>query len=305
MKSIRTPDSQFENLKDYPFQPNYIELEDDLRLHYVDERPDDYDDSAQKPVVMMMHGEPTWSYLYRHMIPVCVAAGHRVIAPDLIGFGKSDKPTKKSDYSYKRHVGWITTFIEKLNLQNIVLVCQDWGSLIGLRVAAENEARFAGIVLGNGLLPEGNPDVPKAFKVWRRFSKYSPIFPIDKIVNSGVARDLNEDEMRAYRAPFPSAKYKAGARIFPSLVPTTPDDPATVDNKAAWKVYEQWQKPFLTSFSDGDPITRGNDQIMQARIPGTKGLPHRVLHGGHFMQEDSPQEFAEAANELIRDYLKK
>lgn len=235
------------------------------------------------------------------MIPICASAGHRVIAPDLIGFGKSDKPTKKSDYSYLKHVNWMTEFIEKLELANITLVCQDWGSLIGLRVAAEQSDRFARIVVGNGFLPTGKQEPPKVFKIWRAFAKYSPWFPIDKIIDKGSFKDLDEDELKAYRAPFPSAKYKAGARIFPMLVPASTQDPASEANQAAWDLLGQWQKPFFTCFSNGDPITRGLDKVLQGHIPGANRQNHQTIKGGHFLQEDSPQEFARIINEFINN----
>ncbi|GAA0842444.1 haloalkane dehalogenase [Marinobacter szutsaonensis] len=292
MNFVRTPEERFENLPDYPFKPHYLSL-GELRMHYVDEGP------AGADPILMMHGEPSWSYLYRYMIPHCADAGHRVIAPDLIGFGKSDKPVKVSDYSYQQHMDWMQEFIDKLDLRNITLVCQDWGSLIGLRLAAENPDRFRAIVVGNGMLPTGDQKVPPVFRAWRAFALYSPWFPVSKIVNTGCFRKLGTGECRAYDAPFPDRKFKAGARAFPGLVPTTPDDPASEANRRAWTVLEQWEKPFLTAFSNGDPITRGGDRYMQKRIPGARGLPHTTLKGGHFLQEDSPVPFATAINQLL------
>ncbi len=292
MKSIRTPEDRFKNLSNYPFSANYLEV-DGIRMHYVDEGPKD------GRVILMMHGEPSWSYLYRHMIPVCVAAGHRVIAPDLIGFGKSDKLTDINDYSYKLHMDWMQSFIDQLELTNITLVCQDWGSLIGLRLAAENEPRFNAIVLGNGMLPTGDEGrIPKAFKIWQNFAIYSPWFPIARIVEAGTFKGFSKEERRAYNAPFPSSKYKAGARAFPRLVPTTPSDPANTANKEAWKILDKWEKPFLTLFSNGDPIMRGMDKIFLKRVPGCKEMPHKTLIGGHFLQEDSGAVFAQAVNDL-------
>lgn len=291
---LRTPEDRFERLPNYRFSPHYVEVgSNGLRMHYVDEGPGSADP------ILMLHGEPTWSYLYRHMIPICAAAGHRVVAPDLIGFGKSDKPTQVKDYSYQTHMDWITTFITALDLRNITLVCQDWGSLLGLRLAAEQQERFKAIVVGNGMLPTGEQEVPKAFKLWRAFALNSPWFPIGRIVNTGCLKTLSKDEIRAYDAPFPDASYKAGTRAFPALVPTQPNDPATQANKAAWAVLEQWQKPFLTTFSNADPITRGGDTYMQSRIPGAKGQAHVTLVGGHFLQEDSGTEFAAAVNRLL------
>jgi haloalkane dehalogenase len=288
LKIFRTPDAAFASIEEFPFAPNYLEITDKLdgtklRIHYVDEGPRD------APVVLMMHGEPTWSYLYRHMIGPVVAAGFRVIAPDLVGFGKSDKPTRKSDFSYPRHVAWMRAWLEALDLKNIALACQDWGSLIGLRLVSEMPERFTGVVLSNGGLPEGGVP-PRAFSTWRTFSKWSPVFPIGKIVNAGSARTLSEAEIAAYDAPFPTRASKAGARIFPSFVPFE-NNVALPDQKKAWEVFERWDKPFLCCFSDGDPVTRGGESRWIGRVPGTKGQPHTTLKGGHFIQEDDPQGF--------------
>ena len=298
MPVIRTPESRFAGLPDYPFAPNYLDVggtaSPGLRMHYLDEGPRD------GRVVLMLHGEPSWSYLYRHMIPPVVAAGCRVIAPDLIGFGKSDKLTRISDYSYQSHMDWLTALVEQLDLRDITVVGQDWGSLLGLRLAAEQEPRCAAIVIGNGMLPTGDQPVPKAFRIWKHFALYSPWFPIGRIVASGVRRKLPDAERAAYDAPFPSAQYKAGARAFPRLVPVTPDDPASPANRSAWEVLAQWHKPFVTAFSTGDPITRGGDKYLQKRIPGAQGRPHVTLRGGHFLQEDSPAEFAAAVLSAVR-----
>ena len=284
---VRTPDERFANLSGYDFAPHYVDI-DGLRMHYVDDGP-----SAADPV-LLLHGEPSWSYLYRKMIPPLVAAGHRVIAPDLIGFGKSDKPTSQSDYSYAGHVDWMRQFIEALDLNNITLFCQDWGSLIGLRVAVENEARFARIALGNGGLPTGDREPPRVFKIWRAFARWSPWFPIGRIIQSGTIIKLSKEEMAAYDAPFPSAKYKAGARAFPRLVPTTPDNPASDANRRAWDRFERWEKPFLTTFSNRDPITRGGDRPFQSKVPGAQDLEHvKIRNAGHFLQEDKGKELAE------------
>lgn len=286
MKSLRTPDSRFENLPDYHFKENFVDI-DGLRMHYVDEGSSDGD------IVLLLHGEPSWSYLYRFMIPPLRDAGLRVIAPDLIGFGKSDKPSRKSDYSYAIHVAWMTRFIETLDLNGITLFCQDWGSLIGLRVAAEHEHRFARIALGNGGLPTGDQKTPKAFKAWRAFARYSPWFPIGKIIQKATITELPDEVVAAYDAPFPASRYKAGARAFPMLVPVTPDDPASDANRAAWEVFRNWQKPFLTTFSDRDPITRGFEAIWQDSVPGARKRKHvKISNAGHFLQEDKGPELA-------------
>ncbi|MGE4608791.1 MAG: haloalkane dehalogenase [Myxococcota bacterium] len=301
MEYIETAEERFADLKDYPFAPHHHVVDPSgMRMHYVDEGPRD------AAPILMLHGEPSWSYLYRSMIPVAVAAGRRVIAPDLIGFGKSSKPTKMSDYTYDRHCDWVQSLIEGLDLREITLVCQDWGSLIGLRLAAELEERFAAVVVGNGGLPGGNrrsagrPSLfnALAFLSWRTFARFSPTLPVARILQTGTKRTLDADELRAYEAPFPDKRYKAGARVFPLLVPISPRDPALERNSAAWRVYERWEKPFLTAFSDGDPITRGMDRALQERIPGARGLPHTTLPGRHFLQEDSGLALAKLAVEV-------
>lgn len=230
------------------------------------------------------------------MIPLLTAQGFRVVAPDLIGFGKSDKPLARSDYSYAAQVGWMREWIEALDLKGMTLGCQDWGSLIGLRLAAEMPERFHGVALSNGGLPEGG-EPPRAFAIWRAFSRYSPLFPIGKIVKSGTKRALSPQEIAAYDAPFPTRASKVAARVYPGLVPFA-GNPAVPDQKIAWQVFEAWTKPFLCCFSDGDPITRGGDAIWHERVPGTRGMPHRTLHGGHFIQEDDPQGFVAAIGEV-------
>lgn len=291
-EAVRTPAERFDNLQDYPFYPNFLDI-DGLRMHFVDEG-----DPNASPI-LMLHGEPTWSYLYRHMIPICAGAGHRVIAPDLIGFGKSDKPVNVSDYSYGGHLEWMTAFIKQMGLRNITLVCQDWGSLLGLRLVANMPEYFRAVVIGNGFLPGGDHPIPLAFRIWKAFALYSPWFPIGGIVNAGTRRKLSPAEVAAYDAPFPSAQYKAGARAFPKLVPLSYEDPEAANNREAWGVLSGWNKPFLTTFSDGDPIMRGGERIFQAKVPGAKGLPHVILRGGHFIQEDAPEAFAVAVNQLL------
>ena len=294
IKTVRTPDSRFENIPDFPFEPNYVEI-DGIRVHYVDEGPKD------ASPVLLLHGEPSWSYLYRHMIPPIAAAGLRAIAPDLPGFGRSDKPVKRSDYSYASHVDWMRQFIEAVDLRNITLVCQDWGSLIGLRVAAENESRFARIVLANGGLPSGDFKIPRAFKLWRAFSKWSPWFPIGRIIQSATTTNLSPDVVAAYDAPFPSARFKAGTRAFPALVPTTPNDPAVPANLKAWEVFSRWEKPFLTAFSNRDPITRGLDKLFVERVPGAADQPHTTIrNAGHFLQEDRGPELAGVVIDFVK-----
>ncbi len=287
IKTLRTPDACFENLPGYDFEPNYVDI-DGLRMHYVDAGPAD-----AKPV-LLLHGEPSWSYLYRKMIPPLAAAGHRVIAPDLIGFGKSDKPDRQLDYNYAGHVAWMWQFVEALELHNITLFGQDWGALIGLRVAAEHEERFSRIAIGNGALPTGDHPMPPAFMEWREFARMSPKFHIGRIIQSATETDLADDVVAAYDAPFPDDNYKEGTRAFPSLVPIRADDPASDANRAAWQVLQNWQKPFLTTFSDRDPIMSGGERVFQKLVPGAAGQNHVTIEGaGHFLQEDKGEEIAD------------
>jgi len=297
MKAVRTPDERFVDLPGYDFAPHYVEI-GGLRMHYVDEGPEDADP------VLLLHGEPSWSYLYRKMIPPLVNAGHRVLAPDLIGFGKSDKPVTQSDYSYAGHVDWMRQFVAALDLHSITLFCQDWGSLIGLRVAAENGQRFDRIALGNGFLPTGDEEFPRAFKIWRAFARWSPWFPIGRIIQSGTVHALSKEEMAAYDAPFPSAKYKAGARAFPTLVPTEHDNVSSEDNRQAWEMLSRFEKPFLTTFSNRDPITRGGERPFQERVPGATDQPHvKIRNAGHFLQEDKGEELADVLVNFIEATL--
>lgn len=286
MEILRTPDERFENLPGYPFVPHYADV-DGLRIHYVDE-------GAGAPV-LLLHGEPSWSYLYRTMIPILAEAGHRVIAPDLVGFGRSDKPARIEDYSYARHVGWITGFIETLDLRGVTVFGQDWGGLIGLRVAVENDDRFARIVAGNTGLPTGDVKMADVWYAFKEHVRTTPDLHIAGLVASGCKHKMSDEIKAAYDAPFPSDEFKAGARAFPGLVPISTDDPAREANLAAWKKLEAWTKPFLTLFADSDPITRGGDLLFQARVPGCAGQPHRTIEdAGHFLQEDQGEAVARA-----------
>jgi len=288
MKILRTPDSRFENLPDYPFKPNYVTVGDELRLHYVDHGPKD------GQVVIMMHGEPSWSFLYRHMISNVAAAGYRVIAPDLIGFGKSDKPSETSDYSYTSHIGWMNNWFEQMDVNEATLFCQDWGGLLGLRLVAKYPDRFAGVIAANTFLPTGDREPGEAFTKWREFAKIVPEFPVSGIIRGATVKDLGEGVEAAYDAPYPDESYKAGARIFPALVPTSPDMDGAADNVEAWKVLSAFDKPFLTNFSDQDPITKGGDKAFQKLVPGCAGQPHELVKGGgHFLQEDVHAELSE------------
>jgi len=297
MSALRTPDERFKNLPDFAFQPHYAEIVDEdlgpLRIHYLDEGPKD------GPVILCLHGEPTWCYLYRKMIPVFAAAGFRVLAPDLVGFGRSDKPSARSDYSYQKHVHWMAEWISAVELHDITLIGQDWGGLIGLRLLAEDPDRFVRFSLSNTGLPTGDHKISEAFHRWRRFSQEDPGFDIGMIVNLFGHGNLSEQEVEAYRAPFPGDEYKAGARQFPVLVPIEPDDPASEANRRAWKVLMQWEKPALMCFSDADPIMAGGDKPFLDRVPGTGGQPHVTLSGRHFIQEEDGVNWARAVVDWV------
>jgi haloalkane dehalogenase len=294
MEILRTPDERFANLPGYPFEPHYVEV-DAVRIHYVHEGP------RTAAPVLLLHGEPSWSYLYRKMIPVLLQAGLRVVAPDLVGFGRSDKPARREDYTYQRHVDWMLGFVCTLDLEDITLVCQDWGGLIGLRLVAEHGHRFARVVAANTFLPTGDQPVPPAFLAWQKFSQEVPELPIGQIIQMGCVTTLPPEVIAAYEAPFPDERYKAGARQFPLLVPTRPDDPASEPNRKAWQALQRWKKPFLTAFSDQDPITRGADLLLQSLIPGAAGQPHTTIQGaGHFLQEDKGEELARVVVDFVR-----
>ncbi len=299
MKSLRTPEERFTEMVDYPFAPNYVDIDDQdggsLRVHYLDEGPVD------GPVVLAMHGEPSWSYLYRKMIPLLVAGGARVIAPDLVGFGKSDKPTEKSDYTYARHVAWMQeAIIDHLDIQGATFFGQDWGGLVGLRLVADNPDRFARVVIGNTGLPTGEHAPSDAFMAWQEFSQTTEVFDIGFLLNSATITELSEAEIAAYNAPFPDDTFKAGARIFPALVPTSPDDPAAAANKAAWEVLKEWDKPLICCFSDSDPVTAGGDAPFLKLVPGAQGQPHSTVENAHhFFQEDAAPELAQIVLDAI------
>ena len=293
MEFLRTPDDRFANLPGYNFEPHYVEV-DGMRMHYLDEGP------REAAPVLLLHGEPSWCYLYRKIVPILAAEGHRVLAPDLIGFGRSDKPVQREDYSYQRHVDWMTGFVRALNLRDINLFGQDWGGLIGLRVLAEDPDRFARVVVANTGLPTGDSKPSEAFLRWRQYSQSTPRFHVGGIVKGACQTELPAEVIAAYDAPFPDERYKAGAKQFPLLVPIAPDDPASEANRAAWKVLQRWNKPLLTAFSDGDPVTAGGERAFQRLVPGAQGQPHVTIHGaGHFLQEDKGEELARVVVDFI------
>ena len=290
---LRTPDERFAGLRGFSYPPRYLEV-GGLRIACIDEGPRD------AAPVLLMHGEPTWGYLYRKMIPPLLATGHRVVVPDLVGFGRSDKPARAADYSYARHVAWMCAWLQAADLCRITLFCQDWGSLIGLRMATACEDRFDRIALANGGLPTGTAPVPRAFHLWRAFARHSPWFPIGRIVRAGCAQGLDDAAVAAYDAPFPTAAHRVAARVFPGLVPIRPDDPERAANEAAWGVLKRWEKPFITLFGNRDPITRGGDRVFQQAVPGASGQAHASVRGaGHFLQEDRGEELAQRLHDFI------
>lgn len=295
MKVLRTPDEQFASLPDWPYSPCYADVGDGLRVHYIDEGPRD------ASPVLLMHGEPTWAYLYHKVVPVLVAAGHRVVVPDLVGFGRSDKPSSVDDYSYARSVGWMSSLVfEALDLRDVTFFGQDWGGLIGLRLVAAAPDRFARVCVANTGLPTGDKPLTEAFLAWQKFSKESPTLEIGRLISGGCVSRLPAEVVAAYDAPFPDDSYMAGARIFPSLVPTGVEDPAHADNVAAWEVLRRFDRPWLCAFSDGDPITRGGERVFLRDVPGTAGQPHVTIEGGgHFLQEDKGEELGQ----LLVDFI--
>ncbi len=333
MECLRTPDERFANLDGWDFEPRYTEVDDGeggrLRIHHVDEGPSD------GPLVICMHGQPSWSYLYRHLIRLLTADGFRVVAPDLVGYGRSDKPSRREDYSYQRQVDWMTAWLIANDLRDATFFGQDWGGLIGLRVVAENEERFARVVIGNTGLPApqntpaelaeevrkfraeaptptleevglaiatGDPKrMPLNFAYWQKWCWESEDLPVSAPIQ-GQSEGLSDAEAAAYDAPFPDPSYKSGARAMPSQVPTLSTDPSVAANLAAWEVFRKWEKPFVCAFSDNDPVTAGGDVQFRAVVPGAQHDKHITIHGGgHFLQESKSPELAEVIRRTIRE----
>lgn len=299
MDILRTPDERFADLPEFSYTPHYVQTSDGLRMAYVDE--------GSGPIMLMLHGEPSWSFLYRRMIPVLVSAGFRCVVPDLIGFGRSDKPTREQDYTYARHVEWLRSALFAsevdggLDLNDVTLFCQDWGGLLGLRLVAEHPERFARVCASNTGLPDGSHRLPEQWWAFRDFVTRTQDLPIGFLVSAGCAQPMAPEVAAAYDAPFPDSAYKAGARAFPDLIPQTEDNVATAANRAAWEVLKGFDKPVLCAFSDSDPITAGADLVLRTRIPGAAGQPHTTIAGGgHFVQEDRGVELAQVLVDWFR-----
>ncbi|GHD25271.1 haloalkane dehalogenase [Parahalioglobus pacificus] len=332
MEFKRTPDACFENLANFPYEPHYLQVDDteggSLRLAYIDEGP------ADAPVVLLMHGQPAWSYLYRHMMPALLENGFRVIAPDLIGFGRSDKPTQEEDYTYARHVAWMSDWLTQLDLTGITVFFQDWGSLIGLRLVAAFPERFAGVVLSNGGLPAGvipeefsqairdayaslpvvkttelgerfrdTSGIPGIF-YWRKYCELSEeLADVGHLFRAFDAPESIVDEMDGFSVPFPDATYLSGARKFPRLIPLLQDEAEVQENKAAWKVLANFDKPFMLAFSDDDPVTAGGDAAFLKAVPGCEGIAHRTIGpAGHFVQQEQPEQCVQAILDITGLY---
>ncbi|OBB94513.1 haloalkane dehalogenase [Mycobacterium sp. 852002-30065_SCH5024008] len=300
MQTLRTPDESFDRVPDFPYAPRYCEISDGeggtLRIAWVQEGPERADP------ILMLHGEPSWSFLYRKMIPVLVGAGHRVICPDLVGFGRSDKPTRREDHSYARHVEWMRAVaFDVLDLRNVTLVGQDWGGLIGLRLAAEHPDRFARLVVANTGLPTGEQPMPDVWWRFREAITTAPELHVGAFVQGGCRQPMSDDVRAGYDAPFPGDEYCAGPRAMPGLVPTSADDPAAAANKAAWAKLSASPTPMLVAFSDSDPITGPMGAIFQREMCGAQGIDHPLIRGaGHFLQEDAGEELAGHIVEFLR-----
>ncbi len=288
---LKNDPSDFEGLKEWEYKEHFYTLKTeygDMNIHYIDEG------SSSENTVLLLHGEPDWGYIYRKFIDPLVAAGARVVVPDLPGFGKSDKLSERSSYTYEKYVNWMETWLKDLKLNNITLFGQDWGGLIGLRLVAENEDMFKNVVISNTALPTGDISAGKAFEDWKNYAQTVENFHAGGIIKGGTVKGLDQYVIDAYNAPFPDDSYKEAARQFPMLVPVTPDNPSSQKNREAWEVLKNWNKPFLCVFSEQDQIFNGVDKAFTKLIPGCQNQPHKTIQGGHFIQEDNPEECIEA-----------
>jgi haloalkane dehalogenase len=284
MDVFRTPDERFQNLAGYPYEPHYVDV-DGLRLHHIDE--------GSGPTVLCFHGEPDWSYLYRHMLDRLVASGHRVVCPDLVGFGRSDKPTDQQWYTYERHVEHVTGHLAQIDLDDVTVVVQDWGGPIGLRWAVEHADQVGRLVVLNTGLFTGR--VSKGFMAWREFAQRTPDLPIAMIMQGATTTELGPEVLAGYEAPFPTPESKAGAQRFPLIVPLTPEDPGAAEMVAVQDALSRWHKPALVAFSDSDPVFPypRSGEVFTQLLPGA-GEQVRIEGAAHFLQEDRGPQIVEA-----------
>jgi haloalkane dehalogenase len=293
MTVLRTPEERFAGLQDFPYPASYVEVGDGLRMAYVSDGPEG------GPAVVLLHGDPTWSFLWRSVIPVLAGAGLRVIAPDLMGFGRSDKPADVADHSYARHVEWVrSALFDALDLHDVTLVGHDWGGLIGLRLLAEHGDRVSAFVATNTGLPTGDQEMPEVWLRFRAMVRAVPTLDIGRLVGAGCQIPPTPAVVAAYDAPFPDESYKAAPRAMPDLVPTTPDDPAAPANREAWRRMSTWDRPFLVAFSDRDPITGAMAPVLARAVPGARTVT--IPGAGHFLQEDAGPALAAAIVEFLR-----
>ena len=297
MEILKNNNSDFENLNEWKYKPQYTSVETEygeINIHYIDEG------SENTNTVLLLHGEPTWGYLYRNFIDPLVEKGLRVVVPDLPGFGKSDKLSKREGYTYEKFVKWMDVWLNKIDLKNITFFGQDWGGLIGLRLVVNNQDRFDNIVLSNTGLPTGDRPLGEAFESWKNYSQTVENFHIGGIVKGGTVTEMSQETIDAYNAPFPDDSYKEAARQFPLLVPNSTDDPSYQNNVEAWEILKKWEKPLLCAFSDQDHIFKGVENTFIKHIPGSEGINHVQIQGaGHFLQEDKPEECVEAILSLL------
>ena len=299
VKVLRTPDGRFESLPDFPFEAHYVEIGNkwgpSLRIHYLDEG------SVDAPTVVMLHGEPTWSYQYRTLLPPILRAGYRVLAPDLIGFGRSDKPACTEDYTYELMVDWMGEWFDEVDPKRVTLIVHGWGGLIGLRVVANGMRRFARVIAMNTGLPTGRQAMSAEFTTWQMMARNMPVLPVGHIINGACFVDLNPEVVAAYDAPFPAEEFKSGVRALSSLMPVKPDDPGAIENRTAWRSLRRFKKPFMTAFSYLDPMTGGTEEVFKTTVPGATGQPHtRLRQAGHFVTEDRPERLNKVIGKFLR-----
>jgi haloalkane dehalogenase len=313
---VRTPDERFADLPGYAFEPHYLDVEteglDPVRMHYVDEGP------ADGPVALLLHGQPTWSFLWRRVIDTLVEAGVRVVAPDNIGFGRSDKPTRATGYTFQRHIDWTRSLVTQLDLHDVTLVAQDWGGPIGFSVLAAETERFASVVAANTILHTADPSlagrltwavhgegdervvIQESLVDYLLYTQRAPELRASEFVGATASTPLAPEVLAAYDAPFPDARHTAGLRQMTALLPLTRNDVGARTGRRTMRALEQFERPFVTCYSDGDPATRGWDAVFQERVPGAQGQEHRTVVGaGHFLQEDAGEELGRVVAEVM------